>query len=240
MWRYEAWQDSSTGLSAWQSAGCGVGQVLPDAHADLILRRGHWLIAGYDTRVHTIDRGSGETSYGVRLPPGALPWILQRAAADAVDRRIGVSEVDPELARRLHQMGRHKVPIDKMLAQVACEVAERLAHRHEMMDLCQVLTGWSASGMTVASMAEELGWSTRRLHRFSIAAFGIPPAVMREILRFRSAMGLLRAGVGPAVAAAAAGYADQSHLSRATRRFANSTPGCIHRSQHAGNDAASS
>ena len=72
--------------------------------------------------------------------------------------------------------------------------------------------------------ADDLGWTTRTLHRRCLTAFGYGPSVLRRVLRFRRAVALLRAGVAPAEVAARAGYADQPHLSRDVRAFAGVSP----------------
>lgn len=80
------------------------------------------------------------------------------------------------------------------------------------------------SAGSVAAIAELLGCTPRSVHRRCLAAFGYGPAVLRRVLRFRRAAALLRAGVPPAEAAAAADYADQPHLSRETRALAGVSP----------------
>jgi len=85
-------------------------------------------------------------------------------------------------------------------------------------------TGWADDG-SVAAIADALGCTPRSVHRRCQAAFGYGPAVLRRVLRFRRAAALLRAGVSPAEVAAAAGYADQPHLSRETRALAGASPG---------------
>ena len=81
-----------------------------------------------------------------------------------------------------------------------------------------------ASGGSAAETADDLGWTTRTLHRRCLTAFGYGPSVLRRVLRFRRAVALLRAGVAPADVAARAGYADQPHLSRDVRAFAGVSP----------------
>ena len=66
-------------------------------------------------------------------------------------------------------------------------------------------------------MARQVGWSSRTLQRQCTAVFGYGPATLRRILRFRRAVRLLDDGAPPASVAAAAGYADQSHLHREVR-----------------------
>jgi len=82
---------------------------------------------------------------------------------------------------------------------------------------------------SVAAIADALGCTPRSVHRRCLASFGYGPAVLRRVLRFRQAAALLRAGVSPAEVAAAAGYADQPHLSRETRALAGASPGQLAR-----------
>ncbi len=53
---------------------------------------------------------------------------------------------------------------------------------------------------------------------------GLPPHAYLTQLRVRCAEGLLRAGFSPVLAAAEAGFADQSHLTRWFRRIVGTTP----------------
>lgn len=73
-------------------------------------------------------------------------------------------------------------------------------------------------GEPVAALAHSLGISPRQLHRRCIDRFGMPPSTLRKILRLhRAADHDQGAGVGWAAAAAAEGYADESHLARDAR-----------------------
>jgi AraC-like DNA-binding protein len=81
------------------------------------------------------------------------------------------------------------------------------------------VTGRLSAGAAVGAVADEVGWSSRTLHRQSIAVYGYGPATLRRILRFRRAVALLRDGVAPVAVAAVAGYADQPHLHRECREF---------------------
>ena len=83
--------------------------------------------------------------------------------------------------------------------------------------------GWLVA-RAAADTADALGWTARTLHRRSVVRVGTAPSVLRRVLRFRRAMALLRAGVGPAEVAARTGYADQPHLSRDVRAFAGVSP----------------
>ena len=74
----------------------------------------------------------------------------------------------------------------------------------------------------VEDLADEIGWSRRHLSGQFRAEFGVSPRTARALARFELAIDLLRSPQPGTLVdvAAAAGYADQSHLSREFRRFA--------------------
>ena len=226
---FEEWVDGSTGLTAWRSSGRGVVRILPDAHADLIFWRGRWVIAGYDTTVHAFDRGKGSTAFGLRLPHGVLHSLLRAPATRALDRRIDLVEVDAGLDRRLRAACASPAATSGALGDVAEAVAERLPKTPDRMADDALAFLDNAAG-AVAATARAFGCSERTLRRYSLSIFGMSPVLLRQILQFQRALGPLRKGVPPAEAAALAGYADQAHLCRATRRFAATTPARISRS----------
>ncbi|WIM87394.1 helix-turn-helix domain-containing protein [Candidatus Mycobacterium wuenschmannii] len=213
------WQttDVRTGLVLWCSSGAGVLRVLPDLHADLMFWRGGLHIAGYDTRAHDYDRGDGDTTYGVRLPPGALAPVLRDSALHAVDERIALAPRRGDLL----------------------SIATRLLADADVETRCATaVLAQARAGTRVAGVAAELGWSARRLHRFCHNNFGMPFATLRGLYRFRFAHDLLSDGLCPADVAARTGYADQSHLTREVGRFAMTTPARIHASTVASGTSA--
>jgi transcriptional regulator GlxA family with amidase domain len=82
-------------------------------------------------------------------------------------------------------------------------------------------------GQTVASLADWLGWDTRRLHREFVAGCGYGPKTLQRILRVQRALRLAHAAAtAPRLAdvAAVAGYADQAHMTRDFRALTGFTP----------------
>jgi AraC-like DNA-binding protein len=208
------WQttDVRTGLVIWCSSGAGVLRVLPDLHADLMFWRGGLHIAGYDTVAHDFDRGRADTTYGVRLPPGTLAPLLRDSASLVVDQRIALTP---------RKDGRDLVSVAARMLADAAPDADR------SRSASAVLTR-ARAGVKVTTIAAELGWSTRRLHRFCLNNFGMAAATIRSLYRFRAAHTLLAGGASPAAVAAQTGYADQAHLTREIGRFALTTPARIH------------
>lgn len=78
--------------------------------------------------------------------------------------------------------------------------------------------------LSLADLAARAGLSAPRLRALAQAELGAPLAQWRLWLRLEAALLRLRAGEGLAIAAAEAGFADQSHLNRAMSRFFGITP----------------
>lgn len=76
----------------------------------------------------------------------------------------------------------------------------------------------------VEEVADEIGWSRKRLWSRFRAQAGISPKQAASLIRFDGAVHRLASGVRAADVAAEAGYADQSHLHRDVMTFAGVTP----------------
>jgi AraC-like DNA-binding protein len=81
-------------------------------------------------------------------------------------------------------------------------------------------------GVPVAALAEEIGWSRRHFTGRFREKIGLAPKPTGRVLRFHHAVGLLGRASQPTIAdvAAAAGYADHSHLVREFQDLAGCTP----------------
>ena len=78
-------------------------------------------------------------------------------------------------------------------------------------------------------LRRSFGLSERTLRRLSSEAFGFGPKTLDQILRFQRFMRLAQESRRDRLAelAVEAGYADQPHLTRETRRLAGLTPDAI-------------
>jgi transcriptional regulator GlxA family with amidase domain len=81
----------------------------------------------------------------------------------------------------------------------------------------------------VARLALRAGLSERQVHRRCVAAFGYGAKTLDRVLRLQRflALGRSRPEAGLAELAAAAGYADQSHLGHDCRSLAGATPAAL-------------
>jgi AraC-like DNA-binding protein len=87
------------------------------------------------------------------------------------------------------------------------------------------LAGHLAESVSLAALAGVAGIDPFALVRGFSRAYGLPPHAWQVQERVWRAKALLRAGHTPAEAAAEAGFADQSHLTRHFKRLLGFTPG---------------
>jgi AraC-like DNA-binding protein len=206
----------------WTSAAPAapeVVDVLPDGCMDLVWSGAELFVAGPDTAPHPFTRTPGIAATGLRFHPGVLSALLGAPAAALRDARVPLEALHPVLARwAVARLANGTAP-----AAVLNAVAARLPGDVPEPGL-RAAAVWLSHGASAARTADALGWTTRTLHRHSLAAFGYGPAMLRRVLRFRRAVALLDAGVAPADVAARAGYADQPHLSREVRALGGASP----------------
>lgn len=184
-------------------------RVLPDGCMDLIRIGDRIVVAGPDTTAF-IAIGSPDPLQGLRFRPGVLPRLLGVPAAELRNRRVDLTEL-------------RRVDRDRSLVELAATLAAappRAETAPWPLPVLGQVTRRLAEGTSVTATAEEVGWSSRTLQRQCSVVYGYGPATLRRVLRFRRAVGLLRAGLPYSQVATDAGYADQPHLHREARGFA--------------------
>jgi AraC-like DNA-binding protein len=187
----------------WVAEGAGSARILPDGCMDLIDFNDDLMIAGPDTSA-VISEQCTPVATGIRFRPGALPRLLGVPASELHGRRISLASVRPELSGGSLMAAATGLLHREASRETAPWPTAQLRH----------ITARLANGATVASVADEIGWSARSFQRQSAAVYGYGPATLRRVLRFRAAVRLLRDGRTVADTAHAVGYADQAHLSR--------------------------
>jgi AraC-like DNA-binding protein len=81
-----------------------------------------------------------------------------------------------------------------------------------------------AENVSLALLSRVAGLSSYHLNREFRLAYGLPPHAFQTQIRLAHARKLLREGVSPALAAAEAGFTDQSHLNKHFKRVLGITP----------------
>jgi transcriptional regulator GlxA family with amidase domain len=114
--------------------------------------------------------------------------------------------------------------IEIALARRAQSIPARPADMHTAFEL--LATGAPPGKALIPWLAGEVALSERTLRRRFDAAFGYGPKTLDRILRFQRFLKLLRGARPGSTAGLAmeAGYADQAHLGRESRRLAVTTP----------------
>jgi AraC-like DNA-binding protein len=214
--------------------------VLPDACADIIHVRDHGtFVAGPDTGPSPagVVPAGGEVT-GLRLRTGHVGAVLGLPAVELQGRRVPLEELwgpaGAELHRRLDdapgRAARH--------ALLAAEVARR-ATEADPLALGAVDLLARDPGRRVSELAAELSLSERHLLRRLRAAAGYGPKTLARILRFQRLLALARSRTDSlAGLAAAAGYADQPHMTGEVTRLAGAPPTAILGVAHARGDRA--
>lgn len=211
------------------AAAVHVQRVLPDGCMDLLLAGDELMVAGPDTAAQMSEQRPGTSITGLRFRPGRLPALLGIPACELRDRRIALAELTPRTRRAATAASRRRGPAPGDALAELLSGAGGLLRDAEPVPGRPVLPSGALEllrrGGTVRAVADDLGCTTRTLHRHCLDTLGYGPATVRRVLRFRTAADLLHAGVPPAEAAARAGYADQPHLSREVRALAGVSPG---------------
>jgi AraC-like DNA-binding protein len=165
-------------------------------------------------------------AFGAAFWPGAAPYLLRTDAHTLVDAHTSLADVDPRLARRIDARMAHATTPTEALHAFCAELARRLADVDLPDPLVRAaVTLLDRPAATVADAAAATAVSERELQRRFVRDVGYAPKTLQRVLRFQRFMGCLEAQhVHLAGAAALAGYADQSHLSREARKLSGLSP----------------
>lgn len=212
----------------------GEGLVLPDACSDLIWEQGVGAyVAGPDTGPGLPGPAArpGPVLVGVRFRPSAGGAALGVPLDEIRDQRVGLADLMPAAARRLDPelapAGAAAAALDVAGRLIAGQLPDRAMAR-----AAELLRDPSARAGEVAA---SVGLSERQLRRRCHAAAGYGPKTLQRVFRFQRFVQRLDASeagsLDLAAAAAEAGYADQSHLTRDCTALSGLTPAALARTR---------
>jgi len=186
----------------------------------------------------------------IHIAPELISSVLSELNGRTVGLPLFTEPVhsDPVLAtslRRLHRglLGAASaLDRDELLADAVSSMVRRAAGGPVSIAVSQPAAGPSAAqrardaihdndanDLTAADLAEAAGCSRFAMHRAFTKAYGMTPADYQRQLQLRKARRLIARGDSIALAAAQAGFADQSHLTRWFGRYYGITPGSFRR-----------
>jgi AraC-like DNA-binding protein len=192
------------------------GVIFPDGCVDLVWHGTHLVVAGPATGPMSPDLAPGEPVCGVRFRLGLAGTALGFPAQELSDANVPVAEVwGPEVDERIAAGGMPAL-LDVVRERVRGVAVDPLVRAAAL--------GMAAPGARVDALGAQLGVSERQLRRRFADAVGYGPKTLARVLRFQRFLALSRSGDDLARLALIAGYADQAHLTRETRRLAGRTP----------------
>jgi len=203
-----------------QSTATGHEQrIVPDACVDLIWSGERLTIAGPDTRFRVAALAPGARLVGVRLSPGTAGAVLGLPASELCDAAPDAADV----------LGRDVADalLDALAAGVNPHALLLRAIEQRGRSGPDPLVRAAAAALDrprvrVATVAAELGLSTRQLQRRVNDAVGYGPKTLARVLRFRRLQALPPA---PLIELALdAGYADQAHMTAEVTQLAGLSP----------------
>jgi AraC-like DNA-binding protein len=214
--------------------------VAPDGTIDLQWIDGAFRVAGPDRDAQTEILPAGTTVIGFRFHPAAAARWLGVPAMAIVGRRLALDELWGARARRQSGAVRGGQPGADLVAALEAAIARGTpedatidASMRAAYDL--IAAGPPPGAPLVPWLGRGLGMSERTLRRRFDESFGYGPKTLDRIMRYQRFRRLARGSKQSiAILAVEAGYADQAHLIRESRRLTGSTPQQLERMLRAG------
>jgi AraC-like DNA-binding protein len=205
----------------------GDGLVLPDGCSDLIWEQGTGgYVAGPDTGPVRPPAAAGAVIVGARFRPAAGGPALGLPLSELRDQRVPLADLLPAQARPLRGTLSPAAAADALLDVTGRLVAASSADSA----IARAAALLRDPAARTEDIAGRVGLSERQLRRRTHAAAGYGPKTLQRILRFQRFVRTVDASAGPldlAAAAAMAGYADQSHLTRESVALSGLTPAAL-------------
>ena len=186
-----------------------VQRVLPDGCADVLLYGDDSIeVVGLHDQVDEPLLPAGTWIRGIRLRPHAVAAAFQIDAASLRNRTLPLADIFG--TRRAHRL---VDPRERDAWLRSIEPNPRTQRAIRLLDR-----------RSVDETATLLDLTPRQLRRVLLSDVGLGPKVFQRVLRLQRFLAAAERPGGLAVAAAEAGYADQSHLSREVQTLAGVAP----------------
>ncbi len=205
----------------------GRGQVVLGLHPDRPLA----VVQGPSTRPRVIDASAQRRAVGVSFRLGALAACTPVGGIELTDELVAAEDVWGAAHRSLADEVQALTTPDDVFDRVEQLVAGWAADHGGAVTPAVVAAAVQLGAQRpVARVADDLGIDRRRLSEDFRASTGIGLKRYGRLRRFESAMRAVRAPEPLPLGQLAVdhGYADQAHLTREFRHFADLTPAELH------------
>lgn len=198
--------------------------VAPDGTIDLQWIDGSLRIAGPDKEPQTEIIQAGTTIIGFRFHPGVARAWLGLPISEITSQRVALEDLWGGRARRLAEDIHDAEGIEGAL--LGCQLEQPGGDRIMRAAFALIAKGPPSSVALIPWLCRALHMSERSLRRRFDENFGYGPKTLDRILRYQRFRRLYAASSGTPTALLAldAGYADQAHLVRESRRLTGLTP----------------
>lgn len=228
------------------SASRPLERVVPDGRMELIVHlgdpfsrvqqdgrsssQGHALWAGQLDAPLLLRPGQRIDLFAIRFQPCGAAALLGLDAAALAGRLVPLDDL---LGKEADRLVGALAAADGTHARAAVAAAWCHARLRRARGFLPVvaeaarLAQLRPATLTVAQLAEHVGWGRRRLERGFAAHVGLAPKTFLRIARMQRVLAGLEASAGESLALAAStfGYFDQAHLTREFRDLVGTTPG---------------
>jgi AraC-like DNA-binding protein len=204
--------------------------TLPDTRGSGGPARHTSFVAALHDRYALVEHGGFQEGVEVRLTPLGAHALFGLPMHELTNRVIELDDLlgreAEELVGRMWERAGWEERFEFLDSAIAARAARAREHSPGVAWAWQRLRATHGRAR-VRALADELGWSHRRLIARFREQVGMPPKTVGRILRFDRVARLLLDGESPRLAEVAfdCGYYDQAHLNRDFRDFAGTTPG---------------
>lgn len=178
-----------------------------------------------------IDTAQQRRVVGALVRPGAAPALFRVAAHELAGQHVGLDALWGAHGAGLRERLLEAEEPQQLLATLDARLVAQLEGRSTRTALTPcpgiAFAGRAlASGTSVASVADELGWSGKRLRQQFAAAVGTTPKNFARLARLQRLLKAVNASQTQSWAELASehGYYDQAHLILEFRRLTGLTP----------------
>jgi AraC-like DNA-binding protein len=197
--------------------------------APQVIPTGGGFIAGLHETYTLTETAGSQSGVELRLSPLGAYRLLGQPRAALANHSVPLDQVCGSWLVDLMERMQTAPTWDDRFAALDAALADRLADAHRPSP--EVAWAWrqlalSGGRVPIATLGDELGWSSKRLIARFREQVGLPPKQVARLLRFQRVTSLLAATERPDWSALArqCGYYDQSHLIHEFQRFAGDTP----------------
>lgn len=208
-------------------------RVLPDACADVLcLNEEPPVVVGPWTAPFIARLPAGTWIVGARLHPGRASSWLGVPAAELLNRTVPLRLLRGSRTSSLFARIAEQADLTSRRSALAAALLGCLAFTRPIDRAVSAGIAWIAHHPhgRVEQLSRWIGVSDRQLRRRFASSVGYGPKTLQSVLRFQRLLSFAASGrttESLAALAVDAGYADQAHMTREVRRFADHAPSAL-------------